>query len=307
MRELWNGIELRLNALLHWVEGFAHTPYGWQALFALAFLESSVFPVPPDVLLIPLCLGHPQRAFFFALIASLGSVFGGMAGYALGYYGGRPILLRLFRPEWVAAVEEKFDRYNAWATGIAGFTPLPYKLFTVSGGAFRIDFRIFTLASAISRSLRFFLIAGLLYFYGEPIRGLLERRLGIITVVFAILLIGGFWLLGRGVRNHARAAASNPSDEMTETGHEARQYLVSGQVQGVGFRFFVQRQATMLRLHGWVKNLPDGRVEVLAAGSMKQLELLEELLRRGPSAAEVDDLQVHRTDPPLTTGFHIHH
>jgi membrane protein YqaA with SNARE-associated domain/acylphosphatase len=306
MRELWDGAQAQLNALLHWVEGFAHTPYGWQALFALAFLESSVFPVPPDVLLIPLCLGHPQRAFFFALMCSLGSVFGGMAGYALGYYGGRPILLRLFRPEWIAAVEEKFDRYNAWATGVAGFTPLPYKLFTVSGGAFRIDFRIFAVASAISRSMRFFLIATLLFFYGEPIQGFLERRLGILTVAFAILLVGGFWLLGRGVGRHRPAAAAS-TDDMADDEHEARQYLISGQVQGVGFRFFVQRQATMLRLHGWVKNLPDGRVEVLASGSTKQLELLEELLRRGPSAAEVEDLAIHRTDPPLTTGFHIHH
>lgn len=305
MREIWNSIDAHLNALLHWVEGFAHTPYGWQALFALAFLESSVFPVPPDVLLIPLCLGHPERAFFFALMCSLGSVFGGMAGYGLGYYGGRPILLRLFRAEWVAAVEEKFDRYNAWATGVAGFTPLPYKLFTVSGGAFRIDFRIFVVASAISRSARFFIIASLLYFYGEPIRDLLEKRLGIITVVFAILLIGGFWLLGRGVNRHA-GGAGKTSETMEGGEHRTHQYLVSGRVQGVGFRYFVQRQASLLKLHGWVKNLPDGRVEVVASGAVRQLELMEELLRKGPAGSDVEDLTVHPTDPPLTTGFHIH-
>ncbi|MGH9379211.1 MAG: YqaA family protein [Thermoanaerobaculia bacterium] len=200
MKSLWHAFEARLAELLAWVESFAHTPYGAQALFVLAFLESSVFPVPPDALLIPLCLAFPERAFGFATLCSIGSVLGGMAGYALGRYGGRPILVRLFRREWIAAVEEKYDRYNAWATAVGGFTPLPYKLFTVSGGAFRIHFGIFVVASVLSRSARFFLVAAVLYWFGPPAKQFIERHLGLLSIAFVILLIAGFWFVGRAWR-----------------------------------------------------------------------------------------------------------
>lgn len=187
-----------LHGVLLWVEGFAATPYGAWALFAIAFAESSIFPVPPDVLLIPLCIGEPGKSFWFAFVCSLGSVLGGIAGYALGYWGGRPLVQRLFRPERVAAVERYYDRYDAWAVGIAGLTPLPYKLFTVSAGVFAIDFGVFVVASIVSRSLRFFGVATLIYFYGEPIRTFIEQYLNWLTVAFVILLVLGFWLVKRG-------------------------------------------------------------------------------------------------------------
>lgn len=207
--------ELRasLTALFHWVEGFADKPYGGTALFVLAFAESSVFPIPPDVLLIPLCLGDPSKAFWFAAICTAGSVIGGGFGYGLGYWGGRPLVKKLFPPAKVAAVERLYGRYNAWATGVAGLTPLPYKIFTVSGGAFSIDFRIFLLASVLSRGLRFFAIAGLLYLFGEPIRTFIDDNLGWLSVAFVILLLLGFWLVGKGF---GRAGRQEKTDEKAE-------------------------------------------------------------------------------------------
>ena len=200
LEQLWHGLHDWLVAILEWVEAFAMTPYGSYALFGISFLESSIFPVPPDVLLIALCLGRPEHSFWFAAICSLGSVLGGMVGYALGYFGGRPLLKRLFDQQKVEAVERYYDRYNAWATGIAGLTPLPYKLFTISGGAFAINFKIFLVASVISRSLRFSAVAGIIYFFGESARLWIEKYLNVLSIAFVVLLILGFWLIGRGTK-----------------------------------------------------------------------------------------------------------
>ncbi|MGD2113597.1 MAG: YqaA family protein [Acidobacteriota bacterium] len=187
-----------LHDMLLWVEGFAHSPYGTWALFLVSFAESSFFPIPPDVLLIALCLSEPERSLWYALVCSVASVLGGVAGYGIGLYGGRPLLLRIFSRERIDAVSAYFDRYNAWAVGIAGLTPIPYKVFTVSGGAFKIGFRIFVLASAASRSLRFFVIAVLMWFFGAPIRDFIETYLGWLFLAFVALLVGGFWIAGRG-------------------------------------------------------------------------------------------------------------
>jgi membrane protein YqaA with SNARE-associated domain len=204
IRELWTDLHGLLSGMLHWVEAFASTPYGGWALFVLAFAESSFFPVPPDVLLIALSLGQPERAFWFATICAVGSVLGGIAGYGLGYFGGRPLLYRMFSRQKIQAVERYYDRYNAWATGIAGLTPLPYKIFTISGGAFAITFKIFVLASIVSRSLRFFAVATLIYFMGETAKQFIEEYLNLLTIAFVILLILGFWLIGRGASRAGR-------------------------------------------------------------------------------------------------------
>jgi len=190
------------------MEKFADHPNGSWVLFGIAFAESSFFPLPPDALLIPLCLANPEKAFWFAGICSVGSVLGGIFGYGIGFWGGRPLLKRFFNAEKVARVQAYYDRYNAWATAIAGLTPIPYKIFTISGGAFGVGFRVFVLASILSRSIRFFAVAGLIYWLGDTARDFIEKYFGVLSIAFVVVLVLGFWLVGRG----ASRAASEDSN-----------------------------------------------------------------------------------------------
>lgn len=213
MQSLWLAVEERLHALLYWVEGFAATPYGGSALFLIAVAESSFFPVPPDVLLIALCLGEPSSAFWFALVCTVGSVLGGGIGYLIGRYGGRPLLKRWFSEERIAPVESYYARWNAWATGIGGLTPLPYKLFTIAGGVFAVNFRVFVMASVFARGLRFFTVAALIYWFGESIRGFIESNLNWLSIAFVILLILGFWLMKRGFGHADTSGTEGPGGD----------------------------------------------------------------------------------------------
>lgn len=188
-----------LRRLYDWVLSWAETPYGGPALFVLAFAESSFFPVPPDVLLIALAISIPRRAFYYALICSVGSILGGMLGYLIGLQfmevvGDKIIQLYGFGPQW-NYVGSLYKQYAAWAVGIAGFTPIPYKVFTIAGGAFHIDFPIFVLASALSRSARFFLVGGLIYLFGPPIRNFIDKYFNLLAILFVVLLVGGFILI----------------------------------------------------------------------------------------------------------------
>ncbi|HSN57087.1 MAG TPA: VTT domain-containing protein [Candidatus Sulfomarinibacteraceae bacterium] len=201
-----------IHAVKDWlfalIDQFAASPHpGWW-LFALAFAESSFFPIPPDVLLITLGVANPEAAIWYGVVTSVGSVLGGAAGYAIGLYGGRPLLYRFFAAAKIHSVERLYDRFNAWATGIAGLTPIPYKVFTIAGGAFKIDFKIFMLASLVSRSLRFMAEGVLLYFFGEPIKDFLYEQFNWLSIAFVILLVGGFWLIHAMGRRHARRSAS---------------------------------------------------------------------------------------------------
>lgn len=190
----------KLRRLYDWVEHFAETPYGSWALLLLAFAESTFFPVPPDILLIALAVSIPSRAFRYALICSVGSVLGGVVGYVIGYRFmeviGFGILNFYSLAEKYQKVAELYNRYNVWVVGIAGFTPIPYKVFTISAGAFNINFSLFLLASLVSRSARFFLVSGLIYIFGKEIRTFIERYFNILAVVFVLLLVAGFILLG---------------------------------------------------------------------------------------------------------------
>jgi len=185
-----------IKRLYEWVLGWAHRPHGAWALFILAFAESSFFPIPPDVLLIALAISIPARAFRFALIASVGSLMGGVAGYAIGFYlmdvVGENIIRVYGLAEKYEYIQTLYREYDAWAVGIAGFTPIPYKAFTITAGAFKINFFVFIVASAISRSARFFIVAFLIYRYGASIRAFIEKYFNILTLLFVILLVGGF-------------------------------------------------------------------------------------------------------------------
>jgi membrane protein YqaA with SNARE-associated domain len=188
-----------LRKLYDWVLHWAETPFGSWALFILAFAESSFFPIPPDVLLIALALSIPAKAFRYALICSVGSVLGGAAGYVIGHQFmdliGFRILAFYDLMDNYEVIGSLYERYNAWAVGIAGFTPIPYKVFTISAGAFKINFPVFLVASIVSRSARFFIVGWLIYKFGSGIRTFIDRYFNILSVVFVILLIGGFILI----------------------------------------------------------------------------------------------------------------
>ena len=182
-----------------WVLHWAETPYGTWALFILAFCESSFFPIPPDILLIALAISIPLKSFRYALICSVGSVLGGTFGYLIGVELmdtiGKPILEFYGVMAKYEHIGSLYNQYNAWAVGIAGFTPIPYKVFTIAAGAFKIDFGVFLLASFVSRSARFFIVATLIYKFGSPIKTFIDKYFNLLTIIFTILLILGFVLI----------------------------------------------------------------------------------------------------------------
>lgn len=191
----WNPFDL-LHRLYNWVLHWAETPYGVPALFLLAFAESSFFPVPPDVLLIALALSIPTRAFRYALVCTVGSVLGGMVGYGLGsvFFDliGLPILRFYGYEAGYATVKALYDQYGTWAVFIAGFTPIPYKVFTIASGAFHFPFIKFLLASMGSRAARFFLVSTLIWWFGPKIKHFIEKYFELVVVAFTLALIGGF-------------------------------------------------------------------------------------------------------------------
>lgn len=189
-----------LRRLYHWVLGWADRPGGPAALAGIAAAESFFFPIPPDILLIPLSLGRPRRALWFATLCTAGSVAGGMVGYLIGssLYAsvGEPILEFYGLITQYETLGALYDRHLVVTLGTAGFTPIPYKVFTIAAGAFSVSFPAFVVVSAVSRAGRFFLVAGLIRLFGPRIRGFIERYFNLLTIVFAILLIGGFLAVG---------------------------------------------------------------------------------------------------------------
>jgi len=188
-----------IRRLYDWVLHWAETPYGMWALFLIAFAESSFFPIPPDVLLIALAISIPTRAFHFALVATIGSLIGGIAGYGIGMFGydsiGRPIVEFYHGQEIMKAIKERYDEYGFWGVLVAAITPLPYKIFTISSGMFSFDFFQFMIASIIGRSVRFFAVAGLIWKFGKPIKGFIDKYFNLLATLFIILLIGGFIII----------------------------------------------------------------------------------------------------------------
>ncbi|BCS97863.1 cytochrome b561 [Desulfoluna limicola] len=190
-----------IRRLYDWVLSWSESPYGGWALFLIAFAESSFFPIPPDVLLVALAVGAHKKAFRFALIATVGSVLGGMLGYLIGWQfmalvGDRIVALFGFADKF-DRVEALYNTWDAWVVFIAGFTPIPYKVFTIAAGLFTINFPVFVLASAVGRAGRFCLVAGLIYLFGPTIKAFIDRYFNILVTAFTVLLVGGFVLIAR--------------------------------------------------------------------------------------------------------------
>ena len=185
-----------LHRLYHWVLGWADRPGGTWALFGIAFAESSFFPIPPDVLLIPLALGNVRRSLWFALVCTAGSVAGAMLGYFIGSSLfasiGQPIIELYHGMDHYHELGQLFEDNLLVTLGTAGFTPIPFKVFTIAAGAFGVSFPAFVAISALSRGARFFLVAGLIRLFGEPIRVFIEKYFNLLTIAFVVLLVLGF-------------------------------------------------------------------------------------------------------------------
>ena len=187
---------------------WGNSRWGALALFLFALAESSFFLIPPDVLLIALCLGVTTRSFRYGAICLSGSIVGAMIGYAIGFFcwqntAGEYTALanwffaHVFSLESFLSVGELYDKYNFWIVFTAGFTPLPYKIFTITGGLFHINFAMFIFASIISRGLRFMLIAALIWKFGAPIKSFIDKYFNLLAIAFTVLLIGSFFLVGK--------------------------------------------------------------------------------------------------------------
>ena len=198
-----------LKNIYNWVLGLADKPNGNISLSILSFSEASFFPIPPDVLLIPLCIGNRTKALSFALLCSVSSIFGAIIGYYIGKLLWWDVpgieysyIANIFinhvpgvTAEGLTRIQTMYEQWNFWIVFTAGFTPIPFKLITISAGTFNIDFFMFVIASMISRSARFFLVASLIKIYGEAIRDFIENYFNYLAILFTVLLLGGFVII----------------------------------------------------------------------------------------------------------------
>lgn len=177
----------------------ADSPHALWFLALVSFVESSFFPIPPDILMIPMILARPSRAWLIATVALVSSVLGGMLGYAIGAFAfesiGRPILESMGKADAMAEFSTRFNDFGFWAVLVAGITPFPYKVITIMSGWTAMPLYTFIATSILARALRFYVVAGLLWYFGEPIRDFIEKRLGLVFTVFVVVLIGGFFVV----------------------------------------------------------------------------------------------------------------
>jgi len=197
-----------VRKLYDWVLHWANTKYGAIALFLLAFAESSFFPIPPDALLIALVLGAQNKAFKFAANCTVGSILGALLGYAIGHFlwwtpsneftGIASFFftnIPSFTPEAFYKIQGMYEQYDFWIIFTAGFTPIPYKIITISSGAFNINIVMFIIASVVSRGARFFLVAFLIWKFGPQIKSFIDKYFNWLAIAFTVLLIGGFLVI----------------------------------------------------------------------------------------------------------------
>lgn len=188
-----------IRKLYFWTLHWAATPYAIPALALLSFSESSFFPIPPDILLIALCFSTPRKWIRLAALCTIGSVLGGALGYYIGHalwdVAGQPIVQFYHGEAVMEKVRGWYDTYGFLGVLVAAITPIPYKVFTIASGVFAFDFPQFMLASVVGRGFRFFLVAGLIGYFGERIRPFIEERLEILLVALTVLAVGGFVVL----------------------------------------------------------------------------------------------------------------
>jgi len=206
-----------LHGLTDWMLDWAASPWAPVALILFAFWESSFFPVPPDPLLIAMAVARPELGLFYAALATVASVAGAALGYFIGDRGGRPIVDRLFKPDKILLAERLYQRYDVWAILAAAFTPIPFKVFTITAGVAQLDFRRFILASIVGRGGRFFLVGGLVTIFGASIERWIDQYFEFVTLGFIVLLVAGFILIHYVGRYLARREGVETAAEIPAT------------------------------------------------------------------------------------------
>ncbi len=188
-----------VKMIYDWMLAISASPNALWFLALISFAESSFFPIPPDIMLIPMVLATPSKAMRIAGIATISSVLGGYFGYSIGVFFfdliAKPILSFYGYMQQFDVFKDYYHQWGAWIVFGAGITPFPYKVITIASGVVRLDLITFTIASVIARGMRFYLVAWLLMKYGSPMKNFIEKNLGILSVLFLILLIGGFALI----------------------------------------------------------------------------------------------------------------
>lgn len=183
-----------LRKLYDWVFSLARHRHAARSLAVISFAESSVFPIPPDVMLAPMVLARPDRAYFYAGLCTVASVLGGLLGYLIGYFlepVGMWILTQLGKSDTFEASKALFQEHGAWVILIKGLTPIPFKLITISAGIFKFNLALFIALCVLTRAARFYMVAFVLKTWGAPMLAIVEKRLALFTVLFLILLVGG--------------------------------------------------------------------------------------------------------------------
>ena len=185
-----------LRGWYDWVIRMSEHPKSLWVLFGVSFAESSFFPIPPDVMLVPMILAQRQKAWLIAAVCTVASVIGGFFGYAIGYFLFETIgqwVINLYGLQGgFAQFQEQFNKWGLWIILIKGLTPIPYKLITIASGAAHFNLAVFAGASVVTRGLRFYLVAALLYFFGQPVRGFIEKHLTLVTTAAVVLIVAGF-------------------------------------------------------------------------------------------------------------------
>lgn len=184
-----------LRRLYDWIMALAESPKALWAMAAVSFTESSFFPIPPDPMLVPMVLANRRKAWTIATVCTVSSVLGGIVGYYIGYSleaVGQWLLSLYAKPDSMANLQAWYAEWGLWFILIKGLTPIPYKVVTIYSGLMGFDLKVFIIASVVTRGARFFMVAGLLYFFGEPIRAFIEKRLTLVTTLFFVVLVGGF-------------------------------------------------------------------------------------------------------------------
>ena len=186
----------QIRNLYNWMLRLSGSKHATPALATVSFIESSVFPIPPDVMLIPMCIARRDKAFFYATVSTIASVIGGMFGYAIGYFLfetlGQRILEIYGAADKFSDMQRRYDEYGGWIILAKGLTPFPFKILTILSGVMKMNLQIFIVSSIAARAMRFYLVAGLLWKFGAPIQAFIEKYLGWVTLGFLAILIGGF-------------------------------------------------------------------------------------------------------------------